>query len=315
MNKPIAIWVDDDYEMFKTALDFALLKYDLTDKIQVKLFSNSDDAIPYILANQEYIFFYSQDSSRAESKIINSWKNRNPRIRKNHFFKTHIAGDFYHYVIDAFTPYASCNYCTALSLEEAILKDWCELDERMSYILKPLTYIDFGKPLVDALERWYRTNEKSTLSNDDKIILPISEELASVCGYDESFLDKLTSRQFEEVINSIFKNHGFNTELTAQTRDGGYDIKAISNSGLTNEVTLIEVKHFAKHRSVGVGIIRQLYGVKALNNADRAILVTSSFVTPTAKKEFKRVIPVELEFAEREKVFSWCQSYLNSIVE
>jgi restriction system protein len=122
-------------------------------------------------------------------------------------------------------------------------------------------------------------------------------------------------RQFEELIAALFRNHGFEVELTAQTQDGGYDIVAASHSRLSSEVALIEVKHFAPHRPVGVGLVRALYGVKHFQNADKVILVTSSYISDYAKKEFSRVIPWEMEFAERSKVLEWCRSYLTDILK
>ena len=80
------------------------------------------------------------------------------------------------------------------------------------------------------------------------------------------------------------------------------------------EVSLIEIKHFAPNRPVGVGIVRTLYGVKHLQQASKALLVTSSYLSPDAKREFSRVIPWELELIERSKVLDGCKSYLSELL-
>ncbi len=136
-----------------------------------------------------------------------------------------------------------------------------------------------------------------------------------LCGAKSTLLDNLTPRQFEELTAALFKNHGFDAHLTAATRDGGYDIVAASHSGLSSETTLVEVKHFAPHRPVSVGIVRALYGVKCLHDAQKAILATSSYVSRDARHEFSRVIPWEIDFIERRDVLDWCQRYLNGLLE
>ncbi|MHB1415588.1 MAG: restriction endonuclease, partial [Chloroflexota bacterium] len=78
---------------------------------------------------------------------------------------------------------------------------------------------------------------------------------------------------------------------------------------------LVEVKHFAPKRPVGVGVVRALYGVKALRRASKAMLVTSSYISPDAKHEFARAVPWELELREGLDVIEWCKTYLAEILD
>ena len=95
----------------------------------------------------------------------------------------------------------------------------------------------------------------------------------------------MAPRKFEELIAAIFKNHGFNVELTPATRDGGIDIIAVENSKLTGEnVHLVECKRYARYKHVGIGIVQRLLGVVTQMQATKGIIVTTSFFTSDAKE-------------------------------
>jgi Restriction endonuclease len=53
----------------------------------------------------------------------------------------------------------------------------------------------------------------------------------------------------------------------------------LDHSSLESGPILVECKHFALERPIGVGIVRAFYGVKVLNSASKAILATSSYVS------------------------------------
>ncbi len=94
----------------------------------------------------------------------------------------------------------------------------------------------------------------------------------------------MAPRKFEELIAAIFKNHGFNVELTPPTRDGGVDIIAVEKSELTGEsVHLVECKRYARDSHVGIGIVQRLLGVVTQMKATKGIIVTTSFFTADAK--------------------------------
>lgn len=114
---------------------------------------------------------------------------------------------------------------------------------------------------------------------------------------------QLTPRQFEELVAEIWKRFGYLVELTSQTRDGGRDIIAVKQSE-ANLRFLIECKRYARHRPVGVGIVRELYGVKVDERATKAILATTSTFTSGAKEFFRNHI-WELEPRDFDGVVDW----------
>jgi hypothetical protein len=92
-------------------------------------------------------------------------------------------------------------------------------------------------------------------------------------------LESLSARQFEMLVAAILRNHGYKVELTQCTRDGGYDIFALSENpcGLDLRI-IIECKRYKQERPVGISVVRQLWGT--LNSptisADRGIIATTS---------------------------------------
>lgn len=112
----------------------------------------------------------------------------------------------------------------------------------------------------------------------------IDEELFIALQKDPATLYGLTPRRFEELIASIFRNQGFDTTLTPETKDGGYDVIAVHYDKYTGPSRyLVECKRYAEQNRVGVGIVRGLYGVVCSENATKGLVVTSSFFTKGAR--------------------------------
>lgn len=111
-----------------------------------------------------------------------------------------------------------------------------------------------------------------------------TSDLLTEISREPGLLYKISPRQFEELIASIFSAHGFSVELTKKTRDGGRDIIAIrSDLGIRSKY-IIECKRYAIDNPVRVELVRSLYGVQAQEGANKSVLATTSYFTPDAKK-------------------------------
>ena len=93
----------------------------------------------------------------------------------------------------------------------------------------------------------------------------------------------LSPREFEELVAELFSKQGFDVELTPETRDGGCDIIATKNIGGLPFMLLIECKKYAKGNPVGVSLVRSLLGVQGDRKANKAVLVTTSRFTKSAR--------------------------------
>ena len=74
-------------------------------------------------------------------------------------------------------------------------------------------------------------------------------------------------------------------QLTPATKDGGYDIFAISKdiSGIRSS-WIIECKKYSPEKKVGVGIVRALYGAAVEMRGVNALLATTSGFTRDARE-------------------------------
>lgn len=110
----------------------------------------------------------------------------------------------------------------------------------------------------------------------DQIIIDIAQNRELI--YD------ISPRAFEEVIERILRDEGFETKLTQKTRDGGCDIIATKYEMGKPVVFYVECKRYGRQNAVGVNIVRSLYGVQSADQINKAILVTTGYVTRDAQK-------------------------------
>lgn len=122
-------------------------------------------------------------------------------------------------------------------------------------------------------------------------------------------LHKMHSRKFEELIAEVFSSYGFEVELTARTRDGGFDIIAVRRLGATVTRHLVEAKCWDPKRKIPPKEIRALIFTREENKASQVILATSSYVSSNAKKEFHAYIPHVLDIVDRDQLLKWCRAY------
>lgn len=118
---------------------------------------------------------------------------------------------------------------------------------------------------------------------------------------------------FEEVVGEVLASYGWQVDLTPKSKDGGYDIFAISPTTApeTEASWIIECKRYAPHRPVGVDIVRALYGSNLLNRGDQGagmkMLATTSYFTAGAKA-FK-ASRYDLALRDYEGILDWLNTY------
>lgn len=134
-------------------------------------------------------------------------------------------------------------------------------------------------------------NPEITINNyisfDDDVIsynLPGVELNLMRILQNKDYVYKLSPREFEEVVENVFKQQGFKTELTSQTRDGGKDIIACKVLAGKPFIVYIECKKFGNEKRVGVNVVRAAYGVQMNDKVNKSIIVTSSYFTDGAIK-------------------------------
>ncbi|MDO8477461.1 MAG: pentapeptide repeat-containing protein [Candidatus Rokubacteria bacterium] len=136
----------------------------------------------------------------------------------------------------------------------------------------------------------------------------ISDELIRHLQRNPRALHELRPRQFEELIAEILASYGWEVQLTPASKDGGYDLFAISKdvAGVTTS-WIIECKKFAPEHKVGVEIARALYGVKSDLRVANAMLATTSHFTAGVEK-FK-ASRYDFDLRDYGGVVEWINTY------
>lgn len=311
-QKPVLIWIDDE----PLALERFYYLGTLSKEIEGYPVSSEEDLIELIRDarfSPERVACIVQDINRPGGPLSATIGRYRSQARA-HFPFPGPAGDLAFYLRDQLYPQSSLVFISALldSYGE-LIQPWSRVAGNVFGALKPLWSERQEALLRHAIFRFFLHSRPSPLSKEGRWLLPVAEELASITAVAEDTLERMSPRQFEEMTAAIFRNHGFTTALTQATRDGGYDLRLLSRKNSNSETILVECKRYNPKRRIDVGIVRQLYGVKALNGATAAYLVTSSYVSNYAKQEFRAVTPVSLEFFERDDVLGWCEAHFRSL--
>lgn len=93
----------------------------------------------------------------------------------------------------------------------------------------------------------------------------------------------ISPRRFEEAAAKLFGQLGYKVELTPASKDGGKDLYIAKKDDLGSFLYYVECKRYAPDRSVGVGLVRSLYGVVEEGRATAGLLLTTSQFTANAR--------------------------------
>ena len=125
-------------------------------------------------------------------------------------------------------------------------------------------------------------------------------------------LFQLHPREFEKIIAELLYSKGFDVELTKQTRDNGYDILALKYVDDFSPVKyLVECKKFNPSRKVGVEIIRSFKEVISTEQANKGMIVTTSYFSSDAIKKQKET-PLLLDYKNKDDIIEWVNNYKTS---
>ena len=138
-------------------------------------------------------------------------------------------------------------------------------------------------------------SEPSNFWQNGKVVPEINSQLLERIKINKNDVYKLTPREFEEVVAEIYYKMGYDVELTPLIKDGGKDIIIISKDINNPFVHYVECKRYSPTIPVGVGILRELNGVRDMDNVNKGIIVTTSYFTRDAKNEKEEKCKSKLE--------------------
>lgn len=174
---------------------------------------------------------------------------------------------------------------------------------------------------TDAADFFSRTGLVGTklFRVDSGLLLPqvrielaeVNDELIKFLASHPDQLYSLNPRKFEELVETIFRDFGYDVILTPRSKDGGLDIRAIRKDSLGTFLCLIECKRYRASQPVGVAIVRGLYGVVASERASCGLIVTTSHFTRGAK-EFAEKNKYQVSLRDYNNLVDWLKQYARS---
>ncbi len=106
----------------------------------------------------------------------------------------------------------------------------------------------------------------------------------------ENNFEKYDPFEFEEKISELFSKMGFNTRTTKGVGDYGIDVIAEDST----DKTVIQVKKYSRGNKVGIEEVQRTIGAVDFFDADRAILITTSSFTSSARRVGRNSNKIEL---------------------
>jgi HJR/Mrr/RecB family endonuclease len=154
----------------------------------------------------------------------------------------------------------------------------------------------------------YREEHPRRLVDVVPSIVAVNDELIRQLAKHPKLMFELTSRRFEELIAALLEDHGFDVELTPATRDGGKDILARLGSSITSLLVFVECKRYAPTNPVGVEVVRTVMGTQRIYQANKSLIVTTSYFSEPAREEH-RLVERQLDLKEYNDVVAWLKRF------
>ncbi|MBN9336083.1 restriction endonuclease [Devosia sp.] len=145
-----------------------------------------------------------------------------------------------------------------------------------------------GRPLARGGQ-----TEKAIISD----VRFVSDQLFKMVSGDPNLVYALTPREFEEFSAELFQRQGYSVTMTPQTRDGGKDLYLARSDGLGSFLYIVECKRYAPDRAVGVGVVRELFGVAQHERLTAAMTLTTSHFSEEAR-EFAAEVQYQLNLKD-----------------
>lgn len=160
---------------------------------------------------------------------------------------------------------------------------------------------------LSMLEYHMSTPEEAEYDEKDTILIyNDTKEIITKIYNDNEILYTIDPYKFEEVIGELLYSKGFEVNISQKTRDGGFDILAITKQGGIPFKMLVECKRHKK--TVGVGIVRSFCDVIETEKANKGILVTTSYFSKPAV-ERKNIKGELLDLVNRDGLIDWIAEY------
>lgn len=117
-----------------------------------------------------------------------------------------------------------------------------------------------------------------------------------------STLEEMGPFDFEVFVADLFKKMGYRTKDLRSSGDYGADVIAEKD----HETVAVQVKHYSLGKKVGSRTVRDAFSASKIYNAQRAVVVTTSFFTKPAVETANKL---SVELIDRNKLTKLIDEY------
>lgn len=123
-------------------------------------------------------------------------------------------------------------------------------------------------------------------------------------------LRNITSFDFEDLVAELLFKKGFHVEKTKRTRDGGKDMLAFITGAEGDKLKyVVECKHpKTTAKKIDVSVVRQFRTVISDENANKGLIVTSSYFTKDARNHANRQGAI-ISLKDIDDIMNWVTTY------
>lgn len=139
----------------------------------------------------------------------------------------------------------------------------------------------------------------------------ISLELIEHLSKHPEDLQKLKWRRFEELLDAVFKNQGYQTVLGPGSGDKGVDLRLVQKDTIGELVTLVQAKRYDPRYPIKLEAVASLYGVVEREKANRGLFVSTSEYVQSARS-FAEATNSRIVLAGTEEIVEWCRLVTNT---
>jgi RNA polymerase sigma factor (sigma-70 family) len=150
--------------------------------------------------------------------------------------------------------------------------------------------------------------DSSELAIVHSTIIQANRFLVERVARDHGLLYELKPVEFEELVADLLTRMGYSVDSTPASHDGGIDLWVAEKKEIGNFKYVVQCKRHARHRSVGVQLVRELYGVVEAARVTAGLLVTTSTFTRDAK-EFQRTTDYRIQLHDYLALVDWLNKY------
>jgi hypothetical protein len=126
-------------------------------------------------------------------------------------------------------------------------------------------------------------------------------------------LRELHHRDFEKLLDSVFRNNGYQTILGPGQGDEGVDLRLYHKDAIGDVATLVQAKRYANHRPIKLEAVAALCAAVDDERSNRGLFVTTSRFLPSAKR-FAARRQHRITLATLDDVARWCNTAATNIV-